>query len=175
MLVKMEEIWKPILENKFLNLYEVSNLGRIKSLHKNFYKKSFLTPILTKDGYYIVQLNNKGFAKQYFIHGLVLNTFYPKKEINFKKYQCNHIDGIKTNNNLNNLEWLSCSENRIHAKKLKLWSRLGEKNTYAKLTEKNIKEIRNSNNKNKELAKKYNVTPQHIRLIKNNGCWKHLK
>lgn len=104
--MSFEEIWKPIKE--YENLYLVSNLGNVKSLHNN--KEKLLKPI--KQGEYIgVALNNSGKRKSFLIHRLVLQTFSGYKD------GCivNHKDGNKKNNHLDNLEWCSFSENVVHA------------------------------------------------------------
>ena len=96
------EIWKPI--KGFEGKYEVSNLGRIKSLisHK------ILKPITQSPGYYNVGLESKKFL----IHRLVAEAFLD----NPKNYDCvNHIDGNKKNNLPENLEWCNKFINNNHA------------------------------------------------------------
>ena len=115
----MEEIWKDI-EN-YEGLYQVSNLGRVKSLPRKritptgwpyLSKEKILTPKLRKDGYLEISLYTKGKSKSYFIHRLVAQAFIPNTE---SKPQVNHIDGDKTNNQVNNLEWATREENMQHA------------------------------------------------------------
>lgn len=63
--------------------------------------------------YYVVSLKQEGKkAKNFFIHRLMAETFIPNPE---NKPQINHIDGNKLNNNINNLEWVTCAENVRHA------------------------------------------------------------
>ena len=64
----------------------------------------------TNAGYLTVQLLNRG--RMILVHRLVALSFLENKE---NKPQVNHIDGDKTNNNLINLEWMTKSENQIHA------------------------------------------------------------
>lgn len=103
----MREIWKDVkgLEGK----YQVSNFGRVKSLHynqKNYSK--VLKPQTNRCGYQTVNIGKKVRT----IHRLVAIAFIPNpKEL----CQVNHKDGNKTNNHVQNLEWCSVSENNLHA------------------------------------------------------------
>ena len=98
---------------------------------------------------------------------------------NPNNYKCvNHIDGNKLNNNINNLEWCSYSYNAIHANKLGLTTvTKGETNGMAKLTEtqvKEIKELLNKGHTGRSLANKFNVAEATISQIKNNKLWSHI-
>src|SRR5699024_4237076 len=62
--------------------------------------------------YYRVLLYKDGVGKQFLVHRILMETFVPNP---LKKEQVNHIDGDKTNNDLNNLEWVTKSENQLHA------------------------------------------------------------
>ena len=92
-------------------LYEVSNLGEVRSLISN----RILKTGKSFGGYVHVSLykNKKGKTKK--MHRLVSEVFIPNPE---NKPQINHIDGNKENNKVNNLEWCTASENQIHAFKL---------------------------------------------------------
>ena len=108
------EIWKDV--KGYEGLYEVSNLGRIRSLgricnSKNSSTQHKKTKILTQEvtifGYCRVRLyDNEGKARHYAVHRLVLNAF-----IGFNELQINHINEIKTNNRLENLEYCSPAYN----------------------------------------------------------------
>ena len=104
------EVWKPVVG--YEQYYQISNKGRVKSLYKNG-KTKILRPKQRRDGYYIVSLaNRKGGIKYAAIHRLVGKAFIP----NINNYpQINHKDGIKTNNNVENLEWCTKSQNMRHA------------------------------------------------------------
>lgn len=121
----MQEIWKDI--KGYEGLYQVSNLGRIKSLPrntKNQYKNGIIKQnVIRGKGYYYVNLYNKN-NKLFTIHKLVAETFIP----NPNKLPCiNHIDGNKLNNRIDNLEWCSYSNNEIHAYKHNLKTPLFKK------------------------------------------------
>ena len=113
---KMKEKWKDIKDYK--GLYQVSNLGRVKSLYKwdvnkrKYIKKSKILKLNIRNGYYTVQLtkNKKRLSKQ--VHRLVGETFL-KKEKN--KNIINHKDFNRLNNNVNNLEWCTQKENVNHS------------------------------------------------------------
>ena len=90
--------------------YEVSNLGRVKSNKRK-------TPIILKPSYYsngytFVLLYNKDKKKSYLIHRLVLENFSPREDM--EKLQVNHINCIRDDNRLENLEWATKKENDMH-------------------------------------------------------------
>lgn len=118
---KADEIWKPI--KGYEGLYEVSNLGRVKSLdrfvnasiknQKQVLKQGkILKPYKDIRGYLKVSLSKENKRTIKFVHRLVSEAFIPN--IN-NLSQVNHIDGNKVNNHIENLEWCSCKENINHA------------------------------------------------------------
>jgi len=102
-----KEEWKPI--NKFEEYYLVSSYGRVKSLH--YGKELILKPRVTHDGYASINLLLKGTKSYRTIHRLVAQAFIPNTE---NKPTVNHIDGIKDNNNVSNLEWNTRKEQIQH-------------------------------------------------------------
>lgn len=98
----VSEIWKPIPE--YENLYEVSNFGRVKSMFR--YRK-MLKPSPT-NGYLTVELWKNKQRHRIGIHRLVAMCFCENPE---NKPFVNHIDETRTNNNANNLEWVTHVEN----------------------------------------------------------------
>lgn len=104
----MKEIWKDI-EN-YKGLYQVSNLGRIKSFPRNgtIKQERILKQTIDNNGYLIVGLHKNNKAKKVCVHWLVASAFIPKKETD---EVINHIDGNKLNNTLNNLERCTQSHN----------------------------------------------------------------
>jgi hypothetical protein len=93
-----------------------------------------LKVMLGKNGYYQVNLSNKGNVKRFSLHRLIAITFLNNID---KKQQVNHINGIKTDNRLENLEWSTRSENMKHAYKYAL----------KKVNAENIKELTLINSK----------------------------
>jgi hypothetical protein len=173
------EIWKEIAGQE--NRYLVSNLGNVKGLDRESVK-TYLGVItgtvkvngvtlknrLNKSNYFVVDVTKKNMN----IHRLVANAFIPNPE---NKPCINHINGIKTDNRVENLEWVTIKENVRHA-----WSsglclpRVGEKNNMAKLTENIVIDIRNSKESASSLAKKYDVDRSLIYLLRKNKIWKHI-
>lgn len=113
----MSEIWKAISD--FEGYYEVSNKGRIRSVERTVksgrgYRKvpsTILNPALGQWGYEQVCLrkNGKSYTKR--VNRIVAQVFIPNPN-NYP--QVNHIDGVKTNNCVENLEWCNCSQNMLH-------------------------------------------------------------
>lgn len=104
----MEE-WRAIAG--YEGLYEVSNLGRVRSLkYWGGNRVAILKQATSKRGYKKIALTSE--KKTFLIHRLVAQAFIPNPE---NKPEVNHIDGNKQNNCVNNLEWVTGSENNIHA------------------------------------------------------------
>lgn len=93
---------------KQLGIYSIHSEGKVWSNKNN----KFLKPALDKRGYYRVGLFFNGKSKTYKLHRLIAEMFIPKIE---GKNQVNHINGIKTDNRIENLEWCNNSENQKHA------------------------------------------------------------
>ena len=102
------EIFKFI--DNYDNKYMVSNKGRVFSIKS----KNFLSQRLNNTGRLRVTLTKKCKSKNVFVHRLVGEYFLNKKEL---KVQINHIDGNPLNNCVENLEWVTQSENITHAYK----------------------------------------------------------
>lgn len=105
----MQEEWRDVLG--FEKYYQVSSFGRVKSLlHK---KPRILKQQFIGRGYLCVHLRHLGMdAPSTLVHRLVAQAFIPNPE---GKPQVNHIDGDKTNNRVDNLEWATAQENLLHS------------------------------------------------------------
>lgn len=108
------EIWKDI--KGFEGVYQVSNLGRVKSLERfrkgangslETVKEKILKPLIDK-GYYQVVLCKQSVQKHYLVHRLVWETFNGQI---LEGLQVNHINEIKTDNRLSNLNLMTAKEN----------------------------------------------------------------
>lgn len=103
----MEEMWKNI--KGYEGLYQISNLGRVKSLGNNKTRKEKIrSSRKDKKGYEKVDLYKNGRIRTLFIHRLVATAFIPNVET-FD--EINHIDENPSNNNVSNLEWCNRSYN----------------------------------------------------------------
>ena len=172
-----KEIWKDI--EGYEGLYQVSNLGRVKSLDRidcrgQHLKGKLIKPLPTKQEYVRVGLCKNGIRKHFMIHRLVAQAFIPQH------ITVNHKDGNKSNNTVDNLEWLSQKENNIHAYRTGLKPH-GTQRKDAKLNEQQVKEIRSNyipNDRNystRALARKYGVHPSIIQRVVNNKAYKNIK
>jgi len=133
----LTEIWKPV--KNYEGLYEVSNLGRVRSLPKNRgFSRKRDTKILKNHkgnhGYHAVSMCAEK-RKTHTVHRLVAAAFIPNLE---NKKTVNHKNGIKTDNRLENLEWCTHLENMQHAWKSNLVSN--------KWSKKRVAQIRNGIN-----------------------------
>ena len=110
----MKEVWGPVNDNPE---YIVSNLGGVRSF--KWGRTSEISGTTETTGYTQVWLSNKLTKKSgvRMLHHLVMEAFGSRKPIG---HQCNHKDGNKTNNHIDNLEWVTPSENTIHALKNRL-------------------------------------------------------
>jgi len=102
----MEEIFKTCVEDA---RYEVSNFGIVR----NKKSKKIIKPFDNGHGYLSVAfwVNNNTIRKRFYVHRLVAVAFIKNP---FNKLEVNHKDGNKQNNNINNLEWVTRSENLKH-------------------------------------------------------------
>lgn len=102
----MQEIWKDIPD--YEGIYQISNFGKIRSCKNNKIRKQ----IKQRSGYMRIILTKNSKQRATSVHILVAKCFV--KNQNGYRY-VNHIDGDKTNNNADNLEWVTASQNMQHA------------------------------------------------------------
>lgn len=168
-----QEIWKPI--QNYDGIYEVSNLGNIKSLnYRKSGKESILKQGIIRNGYKDVALWNHGIVKYPMVHRIVAIAFIPNPN---NLPQVNHKDGNKSNNHVGNLEWCTSSENHRHALKegLRVPPCLkGEKHGQSKITNKQAIEIFHTKGLQREIAKQFGISRDIVSNIKTGRCWKHL-
>ena len=179
-----KEIWKEV--KGYEGSYQVSNFGRVKSCSRIVNRKNnsilpvkekILKSSLSTKKYPHVALSKKGILKTKKIHRLVAYAFIPNPE---NKPQVNHLDGIKTNNYVSNLEWCTNYENKKHSLKMGLQVfKKGSDIGTSKLKEKDIVDIRNlfknGDYTKSEIANIYKMSKTSIHdiiILKN---WKHVK
>lgn len=179
------EIWKDI--KGYEGVYQVSSLGRVKSLDRISYnprygecklKGQMLKACPNSNGYLGCSLVINGITKHFRIHRLVAMAFLP---VVSNKLEINHIDGNKANNKLSNIEWCNRSENITHAFRLGLKKApKGVINGECKLTEKQVLEIRQQYLGVRKgvsmdyLALKYNISRSQVSRILKRQSWKHI-
>jgi hypothetical protein len=97
----------------FEGLYAVTENGVVYSIPRKYSPKlKIMKPIDTYHGYVRVVLSGRDRTKMYYVHRLVAETYIPNTQ---NKQMINHKNGIKTDNNVSNLEWVTCLENHTHA------------------------------------------------------------
>lgn len=118
----MQEIWKAV--KNYEGLYEVSNLGNVKSIsyfnhvnNKSYPRNKMLKQIANDRNYLRVYLYKKGKGKNFRVHRLVADAFIPNPD---NLPEVNHIDGNKQNNKTTNLEWCTHQHNMKEAYRLGL-------------------------------------------------------
>lgn len=118
-MTNVNEIWLPIAG--YENLYEVSNLGRVRSLTREivtsnkkgyWLKGKLIKPFAKENLYQHVCLCKAGKPKSIYLHRIVAKAFLPNPD---NKPQVNHINGNPQDNRVENLEWVTVSENHRHA------------------------------------------------------------
>lgn len=153
--------------------YFISKCGKVKSCVRS--KSRLLKFDISNKGYYRVTLSKNGKTKRFSVHRLMAKVFLKDYSENL---QVNHIDGVRTNNNIDNLEMVTQSENNKHALRIGLQKpTYGTINGMSKLTEKEVLEIRNlakEGMKQKEIAKVYGIVRQTVNDIVNRKAWKHI-
>ena len=181
----MEELWKDI--NKYVGFYQISNLGRVKSLDRyvscsdgktRHIEEKILIQTPDKDGYKRVSLTGEDKRrKPIIVHRVLAQHFIPNP---LNKPQVNHEDGVKSNNSLSNLSWCTLSENRQHAYNTGLQnsdSRKGAKCNFSTLDDTKVLEIKKllkDGLTQTKIAELYNITASTISYIHRGLTWKHL-
>ena len=149
------------------NKYLVTPCGLVA----NKTTRKILKPVINTKGY--IQMDGPGK-----IHRCVAEAFIPN--INDKP-QVNHIDGVKTNNNVENLEWATNAENAKHKKENNLGKTVnvklaatGSNNTQSKLDETIVGFIRSTSLSSSELSSIFEVSKATINDVRSKRTWKHI-
>ncbi len=175
-----KEIWKDV--KGYEGYYSVSNRGIVKSLdrvidhHGNGLftrkRKGIILSQYEHKGYFYLTLSLNGVRKKQLVHRVVASTFIQNPE---NKRTVNHIDGDKSNNNVDNLEWATSAENNQHAYDTGLFTTFGENQPTSILKYDEVVKIRELHKTGKylhrELAEMFGMSRRHIGNIVNNKRW----
>ena len=132
--------------------YKITKDGDVFSIRSN----RFLKLNYKKNGYVYIELNVDGVAKTHRVHRLVAEVFIPNPE---NKPFVNHKDGVKSNNHIENLEWVTGTENNLHAIRNKL--AIPQCNTY---------EVTNHNYKTLKMCCGFKEVEEHTGLKSSQIC-----
>lgn len=144
---------------------EVSSLGRVRSIPRMTVRNGHPFPVKGKivgatnvaSGYVMVDVGRRSFVQA---HRLIAEVFVPNPEC---KPFVNHLNGVKTDNRPENLEWCTDAENRAHARANEL--------VYGKLSHADVRSIRGSELKTSVVAKAFGVDRETIRKIRAGQTW----
>lgn len=177
----MNIIWKDI--EGYEGVYKVNNIGDVKSLARTRkgrangvvdVKETILSSKISA-GYRQVVLYRNAIRNMQLVHRLVCSAFHNNSQ---HLPQVNHKDGNKLNNNSDNLEWVTRSQNQLHAYSTGLQKhQFGSARYCAKLNEDKvtkIKQMLRNGARAKDIAKEYNVDPVTISNIKTGATWKRV-
>jgi len=179
------EIWKDIkLGEDFqtCEYFQVSNLGRIKSLDRyvnvrngfKSFKKGLIRKTVISRGYELVLIRGCSFS----VHRLVANAFIDKpKDFDIIDYEVNHIDFNRSNNVSSNLEWLTKSQNAQYTVNAGR-GQVGEQQHHSVLKVEDVLSIRKLLKEGltqRAIGKQFGVGQYAIWCIANNTQWKHVK
>jgi NUMOD4 motif len=157
----------------FEGRFFISDFGRIVSCDLRKQTINFLHPFIDKEGYYQTQLRMKPHTRKVRVHCLVGEHFVDKKDTTHNVI--NHLTGIKTWNYYKDLEWGTVATNVKHAVETGLHNLKGSKHPNAKLTEKEVIEMRLLKSTTfvtcKELSIIYNISRRQVSDIISGKNW----
>ena len=176
-MIVMEE-WRAI--DGYEGLFEVSNLGNVRSIDKHdrngrFWEGKTLSKNVVSSGYLRVVLCANNNSKHVYVHRLVADAFIPNPD---SKPQVNHKDGNKQNNIVETLEWVTHGENIKHSFDVLGRPRpkgcRGWKNPRRLFSDEQVRAIRNDPRSNYAIAKELGVNDETIRLMRVGKTYKHV-
>ena len=178
--MKQNEEWRPVVD--WEDEYEVSSTGRVRGIDRVLSPDGLaprkwsgieLSRCSDTNSYPLVILHKAGCRRTRQVHRLVLEAFVGRRPLG---KEARHLDGVRTNNNIKNLEWATHADNE--ADKDKHGTRIqGEDQWKSKLTEDQVEQIyvlRKDGLNYPEIASKFDVTPENIGYVVRGETWKHV-
>lgn len=166
----MEELWEDVRD--YEGHYQISSGGKVFSLKSN----KELKPNIVRSGYKMVRLHKNGWSRDYLVHRLVADAFCNNY---FNKPIVNHKDGNKINNYFLNLEWVTDSENQLHAIRTGLKGvRFGANHPRSKLQDGDIISIRKMYKNGftlEKISSIFNINISTVGRIIQGISWTHIK
>lgn len=169
------------IREKFIDIagyegyYQVSNLGRIKSLKRTTRNgkceaDKILVNTVANKGYLAVGLKKNGKSKNYLVHRIVASSFISNPQ---NKPQVNHKNGDKSDNRVDNLEWATQSENIRHGLDMGLYNCKSRAGAHSKLNLDDVMAIMalKGKMKLKETGNKFGISDRHVWAIQNGKRW----
>lgn len=170
----MKELWKDIPNYPG---YEVSPLGKVRSwrIGGSHHRSRRKVPLVLKptpnlNGYMMVSLCRDKKHRSYAVHRLVLVTFVGPRP---NGYQCGHLNGVRTDNRLSNLRWVTAKENAEH-RVIHGTQTHGEQHCASKLTQRQVDAIRKMEGTHVSAAKRFGVSPSTVSKIRLGLWWNGL-
>ncbi|MDF2931245.1 MAG: prophage LambdaSa2, endonuclease family protein [Chryseobacterium sp.] len=177
----MNENWKEV--KGFEGFYEVSETGIVRTVERVSNRKSKLgnpssivikskvkLANLSKVGYLTIALVKENKTYTTYLHRIIAEAFVDRKKD--EKYVVNHINGIKTDNRIENLEWVTSSQNNIHALDKNL--RRTRKDVDEAFVN-SVMELKNKNLTNKNIAELLNSTENRVQGITSERTYKRIR
>lgn len=174
----MTEVWKPVLD--YEDLYEVSNIGSVRRITNRFGNPSGrpCKPSVSR-GYLRYTLSQSSETRTFAAHRMVWEAFNGRIPSGM---QINHLNGVKNDNRIDNMEVCTPSENTLH--KFRVLGHVGiknpspgERNGRAILKDADINPIRERLRRgetNEEIAASYGVSDATIWQIRKGNTWRHV-
>lgn len=177
--IVMDIEWRKV--DGYEGMYEVSSDGQVRSVERlvrhwqgglSRFGGKQIKPVLTECGYHKVPLSKESKRAAFFVHRLVAIAFI---ENPLGLAEVNHKNGIKTDNRIENLEWVNRQQNKKHAYDTGITiPKRGVENGISKLTDDIVRVIRSSSENQYVLAARYGVTQAAINNAKHRRTWRHV-
>lgn len=165
------EIWRDI--PGYEGLYQASDFGRVRSLPRAKTGGKILTPQMNNSGYHRVSITSAGQHKYLYVHHLVALAFLGPRP---GGDDINHINGVKTDNRPENLEYATRSQNMSHARAMGLHRNFADGHYNAKLTSESVLDILYAHEtcglRGKEMAETLGVSVRAVDDVIDGKTWR---